>query len=177
MEFNPYAAPESQVLPSPVETEAEVIRKAHIETEATIKTVGILFFLGAALTFIVGVTSFVAPRSGLDPTYDAVVLTGLGLLQGVTAYGMRGLKRWSRIPACLFCGLALLGFPVGTLFGAYMLVKLLGKQGRFILTEEYRQIIAATPHVKRKTSIVIKVLLALLLIILGIGVLAAILMK
>jgi hypothetical protein len=35
------------------------------------------------------------------------------------------------------------------LINAYILVKVLGKQGRFVMTPEYHDIIAATPHVKK----------------------------
>jgi hypothetical protein len=48
----------------------------------------------------------------------------------------------------------------------------MGKEARFIMTPEYQRIIAATPHVKYKTSILVKVLLALLLILL-IGIIVA----
>jgi hypothetical protein len=44
MEQNPYAAPQSQVLQST--TSDEAIRKEHINTEATIKSVGVLYYLG-----------------------------------------------------------------------------------------------------------------------------------
>jgi hypothetical protein len=68
--------------------------------------------------------------------------------------------------------IGLLGFPLGTLINIYILVKILGQQGQFVLTPEYQRIIAATPHVKQKTSIVVWVLLILLLVIL-IGIIAA----
>jgi hypothetical protein len=55
----------------------------------------------------------------------------------------------------------------------YILVKVLGKQGKFVMTDEYQRIIAATPHIKRKTSIVVVILLVLLVLVL-IGAIAAI---
>ena len=47
MEQNPYAAPQSQILQS--STTEEAIRREHINTEATIKSVGVLYYLGALL--------------------------------------------------------------------------------------------------------------------------------
>jgi hypothetical protein len=61
---------------------------------------------------------------------------------------------------------------LGTLINVYILVKLCGKQGSFVMTPEYQRIIAATPHVKRKSSIASMVLLAILIIVL-IGIIAA----
>lgn len=42
MEINPYAAPQSQILQST--SQDELIREEHINTEATLKSVGILYY-------------------------------------------------------------------------------------------------------------------------------------
>jgi hypothetical protein len=57
--------------------------------------------------------------------------------------------------------LGLLGFPIGTLVNAYILYLYLSKKGRTIFAPEYKDVIAATPHVKYRTSIVVWVFLAL----------------
>ena len=62
---------------------------------------------------------------------------------------------------------------MGTLINLYILVTVAGKKGHFVMTPEYHRIIAATPHVKRKTSVVTWVLLTLFIIIL-IGIIAAV---
>lgn len=173
MEFNPYAAPQAQVLQAT--PQAEVERTLHINTEATIKSVGVLYYLGAFALIMMGVASFSGREleEGVSPQVMGAIFIALGAGQGVVGYGLRKLQSWARIPTVIFSCLGLLGFPLGTLINAYILVKLLGQQGKFVMTPEYRQIIEATPHVKRKTSIVVWVLLILLLIIL-IGIIAAI---
>lgn len=174
MEFNPYAAPQSQVLQ--VTSEDETIRREHINTEATIKSVGLLYYLGAFALLLLGAVSVFGTtfnRDGMPPVLMGTIFLTLGGGQGFIGYGLRRLQRWTRIPTVIFSCIGLLGFPMGTLINGYILVKVLGKQGQFVMTPEYQQIIAATPHVKRKTSIVALVLLALLLIIL-IGIIAAI---
>ena len=44
--FNPYAAPSAPVEDVSANAEAEAIRKAHINHEASVKAVGILYYLG-----------------------------------------------------------------------------------------------------------------------------------
>ncbi|OYW72408.1 MAG: hypothetical protein B7Z37_24940 [Verrucomicrobia bacterium 12-59-8] len=172
MEMNPYAAPQSQVLQ--VTSEDEVIRQQHINTEATIKSVGALYYLGAFVLVMVSLSMFVGVRS--ESLGGSLLVGGfffaLGAGQGVVAYGLRRLQGWARIPTIILSCIGLLGFPVGTLINLYILVKVAGKQGQFVMTPEYQRIIAATPHVKRKSSIVAVVLLVLLVIIL-IGIIAA----
>ncbi|MBB5033054.1 hypothetical protein [Prosthecobacter vanneervenii] len=166
MEINPYAAPQSQILQAT--SSDELIRQEHINTEATLKSVGILYYLGAfVLTLMGGMALFGSLMNG----ETASVLLGLffliiGVTQGVAAYGLRRLQSWARVPTIILSCIGLLGFPLGTLINLYILVKVAGKQGKFILTPEYQRIVAATPHVKRKTSIVMKIALALLFIIL-----------
>ena len=49
-------------------------------------------------------------------------------------------------------GLALL--PVGTEISALFLFVFFSKKGRFVITVQHRNIVAKTPHIKQKTSIV-----------------------
>lgn len=173
MEFNPYAAPQSQVLQ--VTSEDEAVRRAHIDTEATLKTVGLLYYLAAAGLAAASWSSLTGGRNDLES--GALLAGGLmimfGLGMGFTGYGLRRLRSWARIPTILFSCIGLLGFPMGTLINAIILIRTAGKKGGFVLTPEYHRIISATPHVKRKNSIVAMVLLAILLIAL-IGIIAAV---
>lgn len=173
MEFNPYAAPQSQVLQATPQAELE--RMQHINTEATIKSVGLLYYLGAFALILMGAAGLSGSNleEGVPPQLMGAIFLALGAGQGVVGYGLRRLRGWARIPTVIFSCIGLVGFPVGTLINAYILVKVLGKQGQFVMTPEYQEIIAATPHVKRKTSIVALVLLAVLIIVL-IGIIAAI---
>jgi hypothetical protein len=175
MELNPYAAPRTQNLLPPAPSQVEATRAAHIETEATIKAVAGLILLFAALMLLVGSLSFnEKPGCATSPFMTGPVLVVLSLVLGAVGVGMRRLRSWARIPGALVSSIGLLGFPIGTLISGYALVKLLGRQGRLVMSEEYREIIVATPHVKRKTSVVLKVLLFVLLAIIAIGIIAAI---
>ena len=179
MEINPYAAPQSQVLQTT--SQDELIRQEHINTEATIKSVGMLYYLGAFMVVFYGVGSIIIGiSSGSDALWGSiligVVLLAIGVGQGVVAYGLRRLQSWSRIPTVIISCIGLIGIPIGTLISIYILVKILGKQGKFVMTPEYQRIIAATPGVKRRQSLVAWVLLILLIIIL-IGIIAAVSMK
>ncbi len=173
MEQNPYAAPQSQILQS--STAEEAIRREHLNTEATIKSVGILYYLGAIMLIMTAIPSMVQnhalPKGYAISVGVLLIIAGLGV--GLVGRGLRKLRSWARIPTVIFACLGLFGFPVGTLINVYILVKVLGKQGKFVMTDEYQRIIAATPHIKRKTSIVVIILLVLLVLVL-IGAIAAI---
>lgn len=176
MEINPYAAPQSEVLQ--IDTEDEVIRRKHIETEAALKSVGFLYYFGAFFMIFAGVMGLrgipLQGMEGASPVVVGAILLILGVGQGIAAYGIRRLKSWSRIPTAIFATIGLLGFPIGTLISIYVLVKLSSAQGKFVMTPEYHRIMAATPHVKRKSGI-LKLFVIVLLIIIVIGIVVALL--
>lgn len=176
MEINPYAAPQSQILQST--SQDELIREEHIKTEATLKSIGLLFYLAAFMLVAASVSLLAADTHGM--TSGALLGGGVCVLLafgiGAIAYGLRRLRGWARIPAIIITTIALIigliNLSLGIIIHIYILAKLMGKQARFIMTPEYQRIVTATPQVKYKTSILVKVLLALLLIIL-IGIIAA----
>ena len=168
---NPYAAPTARLEDVGPNPEAEAIRGAHIGHEASIKAVGILYYLGGTAVTI-GAIATVA--SAPDSKGLAVVaLVGLlGVAQFFAGWGVRAFRPWGRIVGCVLSGIGLLGFPIGTLINAYILYLFLSKKGRTIFSPEYQEVIAATPHVKYKTSIVVWIFIALVLafIVIAIGV-------
>lgn len=177
MEINPYAAPQSQVLQATPQD--EIVRNEHLNTEAAIKSAGLLYYLGSLALIAIGVIALISKdpgKTGFDIFLGMIFLL-LGIGMGVAAYGLRRLQSWARPLTILLSSIAviigLINLSWGIVIHIYILAKMLGKQGRFVMSPEYQRIIAATPHVKRKTSIVVKVLLVLLLIIL-IGIIAAI---
>jgi hypothetical protein len=167
---NPYAAPAARVDDAPAaNAEAEAIRKAHLNHEASIKAVGALYYLGGGIAVIAGVMSLVTARA------DALLM-GFFLVFGVgglfVAWGLRRLRPWARIVGCVFAGFGLLGFPVGTLINAYILYLFLSKKGGTVFSADYQAVIAATPHVKYRTSLIVWIFLAVLLGLLAFGLLA-----
>lgn len=171
MSANPYSAPQANI--EPVDSEQEAVRKEHINNEASIKAVGILYYLNCAglLFSAVAIAIPSAAESQALGFGMAVALGALAVLIGAGGVGLRGLKGWGRIISTIMSVVGLIGFPIGTLISGYILYLLWGKKGRVIFSPEYQAVIAATPHVKYKTSIVVWILLGLVvvLILAGIG--------
>lgn len=179
MEINPYAPPQADLSNPQLSPGEDVsIRQAHIKTEATVKSVGTLYYLGCFVLIVSGVATLltnppVAPDAGIGGNVIlSAVLIVIGLLQGVLAYGLRRLRSWSRWPTVVLSFIGLLAFPMGTLISALILSNTLGAKARMVFSADYQRIIAATPQVKYKSKI-LEVLLWVILIMVLIGGLAA----
>jgi hypothetical protein len=157
---NPYAAPSARVEDVNAYPEAEAIRRAHINHEASIKAVGLLDYLGGILAMLAA--GFLLSRSGQWDVAIGLFLFAFGVGLLFAGWGVRALRSWGRILGCVIAALGLLEFPIGTLVNSYILFLLLSKKGRTVFSPAYREVIAATPHVKYRTSIVVWILLALL---------------
>ena len=170
---NPYAAPAARVDDVGANPEAEAIRRAHISHEASIKAVGILYYLGGTLMTIIAAASLIgAPRNEPGAAAIMLLLVAIGAAQLFAGWGVRALRSWGRIAGCVLSAIGLIGFPIGTLINAYILYLFLSKKGRTIFSPEYQDVIAATPHVKHRTPIAVLILLALVIafIVIGVGV-------
>jgi hypothetical protein len=183
MQENPYAAPTVEAVEVPA-TAAEAMRRQYLSHEASVKSIGSLYFLGAIFLipiglFLVGGTIFGAFAGEPDFPATVMIVVGfmyfaIGSLQAVTAIGLRRLQPWARIVAAILSAFGLLAIPIGTLIAAYFLYLLLSEKGSVVFSEEYKQVIAETPHIKYRTSIIVVVLLGLLLFLLFMGIMAAI---
>ena len=158
---NPYAAPAAQVEDVAANPAAESIRREHINHEASIRAVGFLYYLGAVAVTVSGIVTL-SGGGDAEAIGTAVVLIVIGVGQFFAGWGVRALTKWGRALGCLVSGLGLIAFPVGTLINAYILYLFLSKKGRTIFSPEYQDVIAATPHVKYKTSIIVWIFLALI---------------
>ena len=179
MDTNPYQPPQAEILVSSETSNAEAVRKAHINHEASVKSVGTLFLLGGILMFLAPLSTVGRINELFHDPYMLGTLTGTLAISALylwVGFGLRKLKRSRRIPATFLSGIGLLAFPVGTVISAYFMYLLLCDKGKVVLSEEYKQIIAHTPHIKYK-SVVIWVILGLLLLIIAIGVIAAVMTK
>ena len=172
--YNPYQPPEAKVddVPDGADAHAEVIRRDHIKHEASIKAVGTLYYLSTLGLLVSGVMSIFVLASGTDVPQGmggailGVVMLVFGVLMFLVARGLRKLSPWVRIPTALFSAVGLLGFPFGTLINAYIMWVVLSAKGRFILSPDYAAIVAATPQVKYRTSIVVWIFLGLIVLLL-----------
>lgn len=167
MSNNPYAPPESPILLDTT-SDAEAVRKEHIKHEASVKSIGFLYWLAAVALVLSGVALLLRSREAADfqrlPLYGGLLLV-LGVLLFLLGTGLRQLKKWARIPAGIWAGVGLLGFPLGTLINAYILYLICCKKGSVVFSDAYKQVIQQTPHVKYKTSILIWLLLILLILV------------
>ncbi len=156
-------------------TAAEQMRKEHLKHEASIKSVGLLYYLGGAGLLLVGLMSFLSitrdgPRLAI---LVGVFLLLLGAGQLWVGTGLRRLQKWARVPTGILSGLGLLGFPLGTLINGYILYLVFSQKGQTVFSDEYQAVIQQTPHIKYRTSIVVWILFGLLVLALVAGLFAA----
>ncbi len=161
-------------------TAAEEMRKEHLKHEASIKSVGVLYYLGGAGLLLLGIFSVSLGGKSRDGAETAVsiFIAALFLVLGAgqlwVGTGLRRLRKWARIPTGILSGLGLLGFPLGTLINGYILYLIFSQKGKIVFSEEYQAVIEQTPHIKYRTSILVWILLGLVLFLIVFGILAAI---
>ena len=91
----------------------------------------------------------------------SLFLGGLYLAVGL---GLRKLRPWTRIAAGIISGIGLLAIPLGTLINAYILYLLFSKKGSTIFSADYQRVIADTPHIKYRTSLIMWLVLAVVVL-------------
>lgn len=156
---------------------AEELRKTHIKHEASVKSIGILYYLGAIAVFVAGIAAAIpgaTKATGPEAIFVAVFLFVLSAVQILVGTGLRRLRRWARIPTGILAGVGLLGFPIGTLINGYILYLVFSKKGAMVFSDEYQAAIAQTPHIKYRTSKLVWILLGLVLLLIVIGIVAAV---
>ena len=209
-ELNPFQAPTATIGgPSfvGIGTDAEVIRRTYLGHEASVKSIGSLYYINAffALLGMVGyglgaVGLYNIPMNNSDPTISPQIVLGLSsgfCLFGVVisaglGYGLRNLQQWARWIMIVLMGLSLVllavmvmalavmspaiaagslvGGALPGLFVGYIFYLMASAKGSMVFSTEYSEVIRQTPHVKYKTSIIVKVLLGLLVALILFGV-------
>jgi hypothetical protein len=147
---------------------AEELRQAHIKHEASVKSIGLLYYLGGIALGIIGVTQVISGFTGkADPSrlVLAVFFFVFAAAEFVAGVGIRQLRPWARIPVGIISGIGLIGVPIGTIINAYILYLVFSKKGATLFTPEYHEAIARTPHIRYRTSIVVWVLLILVVVV------------
>ncbi|QDU90578.1 hypothetical protein Pla175_39850 [Pirellulimonas nuda] len=186
---NPYASPladEGPIRPDFSSGDEEVIRRRYLSHEASVRAIGLLYYIACAFFLVAtaGMVLAIAQGETINATGAATLFTILSVLAVVTGtlgWGLRRLKAWSRLGTILFASLNLLLAvtlyrfnPVGMLINIYILWLLGSAKGKFVFSEEYQHARSATPHIKYKTSKIIWALLAILLSLVLVGVAVAI---
>lgn len=162
---NPYLTPATDSLPPSLPDDSETIRRQHLNHEASIKSLGVLYFLAAIFMIPGGLAGLASPAEDFSRIMAAGVLT-LGILSLALGWGLRRFQSWARVGSSVVSVLGLFAFPIGTLINVMALSYLLSKKGSMVFSAEYKDIIAATPHVKHKNSIVVWILLGIFALIL-----------
>lgn len=146
------------------------IRRAHIAHEATLRSLGLLYYLGtiflvllATITLYHG-TPADTPSPLSDPLTAALAL-GAALLLGLTGRGLRTLQPWARVPVMSLSTLGLFYFPMGTMICGYILYLVLCRQGQAVFSQDYQQVIEATPEIDYRTPWIAWLLFGLILLI------------
>jgi hypothetical protein len=174
--MNPYAPPKARVEDVVPEIgEAAAIRREHIKREAAIRSIGTLYYLGGALlclgaiALVLGSSNFSRSLNisrSLPGGIGGAILIVMGVLSMFVARGLRQLRPWARTTTVVLSVIGLVRVPFGTLINAYILYLLLSEKGRRIFQSDYADIVAATPDVKYRTSVVTWVLLGILVLLL-----------
>ncbi|WP_322284267.1 hypothetical protein [Prosthecobacter sp.] len=177
-EFNPYAPPQAARL---VDESPEAIRRAHIGHETSIKAVGGLYALFGGLMLLPVIIGMLEALSAASSKGDfaamglAAIIGACGLVLGA---GVFRLRAWARIPMAVVSGLlgAVTIFTVLLpLMNGYVGWLMLSAKGRMIFSLQYQAVIAFTPDVNPRTSVV-SLCLLFVVMLLVLAVMAALLL-
>ena len=171
-EYNPFQAPrawpDGEDWPS---DHPEAIRRRYLSHEASAKSIGSLHLCGGLVCILIAIGLWFMPLQRSILNGPAISLALAGVVMFVFAVAAHRLKRWSRLPSSVLAvvtGLA--AFIVGIPIAAYFLYVMFSANGQMVYSEEYREIIEQTPHVKYKTPAIAWTVLLLVIGLIGFGV-------
>ena len=174
LKVNPYA-PTTQIPSEPIpKDDIEAYRQLYLNHEASVKSIGSLYLLGAIICIPTGVVMAltVANRNANLPAEMigiGLFYTAIGITQMVVGLGLRNLKTWARWVAAVISLPGLAVIPIGTLISAIILYLLISKKSAIVFSSEYKDVIAQTPHIKYRTSIIVWVFATLLFAVISLG--------
>jgi hypothetical protein len=157
---------------------AEEMRKKYLSHEASIKSIGFLYYLGGTALTLAAFGSAATIFSGQakpETMAIAVFFVIFAVAQIWVGSGLRRLRTWARIPTAILSGIGLLGFPLGTLINGYILYLVLSQKGATVFSADYQAVIQQTPHIKYRTSPVVWIIVGLVLLLIIGGITAAVL--
>ncbi|TWT79419.1 hypothetical protein CA13_08190 [Planctomycetes bacterium CA13] len=183
---NPYSPPSGGGMAGPVaagNNDAERTRNQYLSHEASMKGIGLLYLLGSVLLLFMGVLTLIGgiatlaaggknPEAGVIIMVLSVFYLGFGALQLFVGRGLRRMQEWARITAGVLTIPGLLGIPIGTLVSAYFLYIFFSEKGKYVCSDHYRQVVAATPHIKYKTHPAVWAVLIVLVLVIVFGIIA-----
>lgn len=183
MSGNPDAPPHTEELPPHEELQETPrattrVRQEHLHHESRVRASALFFFVigvGIVAISLIGLQSDMSAgphmTGKLMPTKVLLVMGTVSVLCGWVGWALRRLDRRVLVPGTLLASLFLLFLPIGTGLGIYILWLLHSRKGRVVLSAEYAQVRAATPHIVYRTGkidwIILFAVLALLATIIG----------
>ena len=171
LEINPYAPPASRIEIVPP-SEAEALRRVHLQREACAKGLGFVFFgIGIALLMATALLSL-SRLSTTPAPYIVHVVAALGLaaLSFRIAVGFRRLDGEMRLWLAPLAILLLPLIPFGTAVAGWMFHQFLSRKASAIFQDDYRSVISQTPDMRVRVSLPNLAILSLLLMSAGAGI-------
>lgn len=180
---NPYAAPISKPGMATMGGKADQIRNEYLKHEASVKSIGTLYLIGAvmfALALVVSGVLLVGALFSSEVDSELAIFFIFAAIYAVIAaiyfyvgFGLRKLDPMAKRIAVVFSVIGLLGIPVGTLISGYILWLLLSEKGVYVFSPEYKTVVENTPHIKYKTSAIVIVLLVIVIALVALAIGAA----
>jgi hypothetical protein len=159
--MSPYA-PSHVLVEGQSGSSAEVMRREHVNREASVRAISLLYYLigsgvlvAAIYALADGSNAWLEIRDGVYGVIDVSVYA-LSVAAFLTvAWGLARLRRWARASAIVLSAIFVLSIPIGTLIGPYFLYLLLSAKGRRVFAPDYASIVAATPEIRAPISTVV----------------------
>jgi hypothetical protein len=204
MSDNPYAPSGSSYGDASLDanfdlSQAELIRKSHLNHETNVKSFGCLYTLGGIMgilgaIFYIGIGIFVMAGgvvseelqgmvfgadgdpmvAGIITTLVGVVFLAIAVAQLFAGRSMQTLNPSGKTLAIIVAAIGMLQFPCGTMISGYLLYLLVSSKGTMVFSSAYKEVMQATPHIRYRTSIIVWIFLFLLIGVILLGIIAAI---
>jgi hypothetical protein len=166
---NPYAPPKARVEDVvQASSDAEAIRREFLKHETSVRSIGTLYYLAGGLLCVSAIFLayvYFRVQSQVPVTIITPIYVLLGVLSILLGRGIKSLRPWARTTAVVLACVGLLAVPVGTAINGYILYLLLSKKGQRIFEADYADIVAATPHIQYRGSLLTWILLAVALVL------------
>ena len=191
-EDNPYEAPREPEASNPKELifveedSPEVQRKTYGAREASVRVIGLYYFLMAGSGMLHAVLALASPRftqeianrsppgTVIPMVFVKAMMVFAGLIGGtidiVLGFFLRRLHKWARWVAIVISAIGILseiasllinGIAFGlepaelvfdAIFSSYIIIILISRETRIIMSHQYRQIVVQTPEIDPQPS-------------------------
>jgi hypothetical protein len=154
------------------------LRQTYFKHERAVKSIAALYMFGCLFAGIyLAVCLGLAYNDSRARPYALIGFVVLALLFMIFYWIARGVRRLNpriRSPLTVLSAIGLLGVPLGTILNAYILYLIHCEKGKYVFSPEYQEIIAQTPYLRPRISLIVWILFGLLLTLFGLGGIVAI---